>query len=178
MEVEDIVTVEDFVSALNTFLTEPNFIPKHRIFSPGVSYGFVFTGKNPFKIDKLGRRDFRIEKALSMFAEHIEGFEGDIIDLEDWFESLEGFDEIIEIVPKTLRDEYTSQERLLGKLNHLAKLKKFKKFDNRDKVLETYEKARLELPDLLEDGIDLNNLRKYTILRLPEAKGWLNREEI
>jgi hypothetical protein len=180
IRVEDIVTTKDFVSAFSKFLSEPNFIPKYRIFSPGVSHDFIFTGNNPFKTDKLDRRDPRLEKALSMFAEYIEGFEGDIVDLEEWFMSLDGADLFENDMdkPRTPYEQYSPQERLLGKINHLSKLDEFKKFDNRDKALEAYEKAKNELPNLLEKGVDLISLRSYIKLRLPESRDWLNKEEI
>ena len=168
--IDNIVTVEDFVLAFKEFLIDSN-------------YGWEYRGINPFKTDKFDRRSFRIEKALSLFAEHIEGFEafeGDIVDLEEWFMSLDGADLFENDMdkPRTPYEQYSPQERLLGKINHLSKLDEFKKFDNRDKALEAYEKAKNELPNLLEKEVDLISLRSYIKLRLPESRDWLHKEEI
>ncbi len=162
--IENIINVSDFVEAFNNFLKETD-------------YGFVYNGNNPFKIDSVGRRNFRVEEALNLFSYSIDGFEGDIIDLEEWFESLEGFDELKIRRVISPFDRFSPQEKLLAKLNHLYKLSKFEKFTKGD-TLEAYEKAKNELPMYLENEINLISVRDYTIIRLPESKDWLMKEKV
>jgi len=75
MNIENIKTVKDFVLAFRDFLKQ-------------LDYGWEYSGDNPFIRNRKGFRSSRIEKALLLFSKTI-GFEGDIVDLEEWFNDIE-----------------------------------------------------------------------------------------
>ena len=74
---------------MNKINSQQHFVELFKKYSKD-SLGWIYTGNNPFELKgKSQRMNPNLENALMMFSQNIKDFDGDFVDLYEWFEELE-----------------------------------------------------------------------------------------